>query len=324
MSRLIISYEYTGVLVILFVVVIILFILSRRATKRRVIKFGNYELLERIVGKKLLTVSVFPLILRLLALTFLVLAISNPRLISSRNISDTDFVLTIDTSLSMLTEDYEPTRLEFAKQMSLEWLDKVGKGMVGVVTFAGKPYVKLRPTTDLEDVGRVIREVSVDTPGGTSIGEALITSAALLASTENRNKTIILITDGRNNVGVNISEATISLQRNKMKVFAIGLGSVRNETADNATIELPPELEGKNATRAEFPSLDEKELSYVANATLGSYFRAVDAESFREALQAGLRYTESEVSLTIYMLFATCILFMLEWSLEITKYRPLP
>lgn len=319
-----ISYEYTGVLVVLFIAVVVLFILSRKSTKRRVMKFGNYELLERIVGKKLISVGVLPLVLRLLALTFLILAISNPRLISSRNISDTDFVLTIDTSLSMLTEDYEPTRLEFAKQMSLEWLERVEKGMVGVVTFAGKPYVKQRPTTELDDVGRVVRAISVDTPGGTSIGEALITSAALLASTENRNKTIILITDGRNNVGVNISEATVSLQRNGIRVFAIGLGSVRNDTADNATIELPPELGGKNATRAEFPSLDEKELGSLANATLGSYFRAVDAESFREALQAGLKYTEGEVSLAIYMLLTACVLFMFEWGIEITKYRPLP
>lgn len=321
--ELVFSNEYTGILAILLILVVVLYIMSKRAAKKRMIRFGNYEILERVIGKKLLSVGLLPLFLRILALTFLIISISEPKLIQPTYISNTDFVLAIDSSASMLTEDYEPNRLEFAKQMSLEWMTNVREVMVGVVTFAGKPYVRERPTTNLKEVVGIIKEISVDTPGGTAIGEALITSTALLTSTENQNKTIILITDGRNNVGISIADAVETLKRNNIKVIAIGLGTIKNETLNLTTI-LPPELAGRNATEAAFPDLDEEELSYLANQTGGSYFRAVDAESFKEALEAGLKYREGVINLTVYLLLITCALFLAEWSFEITKYRPLP
>lgn len=315
-----INYRYINLLILLIGLVILIYFLSKRFAIKRVITFGNFEVLEKAMGgKPVIQIGLITLFLRILALTCIVIAISDIKMVREEYVSTTDFILAIDTSSSMLTPDYEPNRLELAKKSSIEWLRKLKNTRVGVVTFAGKSYMKIEPTTDLERVENIISRLSFERPAGTAIGEALITSSALLKEESGRNKTIILITDGRNNIGVNITESLKPLKSTNISIYAIGIGGKGEKP-----ITVPPELMGKNATETGFPELDEETLKFLVNETNGKYFYIDDPESFKEALESGVEYQKVTKSLTFYVLLAVCVILLIEWAIDVTKYRPLP
>ncbi len=315
--RLIFSYEYMNMLLILIGVVVILFLLSKKFSKKRTMVFGNYETLERTMGRKIFSVSLVPLILRIMVFALIVITISDPRLIYGQYIANTDFVMAIDTSSSMLTPDFTPNRLEAAKEVYLEWLDDIQKTNIGIVTFSGKAYVKTKLIEDQNELKKIMKAVRLEQPAGTAIGDALITSTSLLYDS-NRNRTIILTTDGINNMGTPINDSLKTLKENNIKVIVIGIGTKQENVTvyDNST--------DSNKTIARFPELDEDALKLIAEDTDGMYFVVSNETALSDALKAGIKYKEAEISPTFYLLLLVCFVLLIEWGLEITKYRPLP
>lgn len=315
--KLIFSYEYMNLLLILVGLVIVLFILAKKYSKKRVMLFGNYETLQKTMGRKIFSVSIIPLALRILAFVLIVIAISDPRLVYGQYISNTDFVLAIDTSSSMLTPDFNPNRLEAAKKVYLNWIDDIQKTNIGIVTFAGKAYVKTPLIDDQNELKRIISHISMESPAGTAIGDALITSTSLLHSSE-RNRTIILTTDGIDNMGIGINESLKTLKENGISVIVIGIGTKKENVTvfDNRT--------NSNTTVAKFPELDEKSLKMIAAETGGQYFVVSNETALSDALKSGIKYKEAVISPTLYILLLVCFILLIEWGLEITKFRPLP
>lgn len=318
MTEIEISHEYVTVLASSIVLVIIIYAITKKYTRHRVMLFGNFEVLEKVMGSEIKLSGIFPVILRILALVLIVAAISDPQLVEQEQIMTTDFILALDTSSSMLTPDYSPNRLEATKDAALRWINLIGGAKVGIVTFAGKPYVRLNPTAEREKIVDVIKQISFDEPGGTAIGEALISSAALLSGSEG-NRVIVLITDGRNNVGVSINDSLDSLRTNEVQVFAVGIG-----TRSESEIVVPPELSGLNATASEFPNLDEDSLVNLANQTSGKYIRIDNIATLNEFLAQSVGVEKVSTSPARYLLFAGLGLLLIEWAFEITRYRPIP
>ncbi len=312
------SYKYMNLLILLIGLVIILYFISKRFTRERMLKFGNFEVLEKISQPGKIPIDFLSLLMRILTISLIVIAISNVEIAREEFISNTDFVLAVDTSSSMLTPDYEPNRLELAKNSAIDWIRRLKDTRVGVVTFSGRSYTKIEPTTDLERVENIIRGISLEHPAGTAIGESLITASSLLHGSD-RNKTIILITDGRNNIGVDINESLKLLKEEGIRIIAIGIGSKKK-----GSIRVPAELVGKNATASEFPELDEETLLYIANETNGEYFYIEDPESFRRAFESGVKLRRVTKNINDYLLLAACAILMIEWAFDITKYRVLP
>lgn len=315
-----ISYKYADVLFVLIGLIIIIYFISKRFARKRTLKFGNFEILEKISQQSgIFSISIIPLFLRITAIALLIFAISDVEIMQEEYISNTDFVLAIDTSSSMLTPDYTPNRLELAKDSAINWIRKLKNTKVGVVTFAGRAYMKTEPVSAMAKVENIINDISFEYPAGTAMGEALITSSSLLQGLD-RNKTIIIITDGRNNVGVSINESLRSIKENNIAVYSIGIG-----TKGKMDAKIPTELIGKNVTASEFPDLDEETLKYLSNETYGSYFYIEDPESFNKAFEAvGGKYMKVGTKPTNYLILAACSLLLIEWLFEITKYRPLP
>ena len=315
--KLIFTYEYLNLLLILVGLVIMVFLLSKKFSKKRTMIFGNYETLEKTMGRKIFSVSLVPLILRIIAFTLIIITISDPRLIYGQYVAGTDFVMAIDTSSSMLTPDFQPNRLEAAKEVYMEWLDEIEKTKIGVVTFAGQAYVKTGLTDDPSQLKKIMRDIKLEQPAGTALGDALITSTSLLYSSE-RNRTIILTTDGIGNMGIGVNESLKTLKENGIRVIVIGIGTKQENITvyDNAT--------DSNTTYARFPELDEDSLKMIANETGGLYFVVSNKTALADALKAGIKYKEAVISPTFYLLLLVCFVLLIEWGLEITKYRPLP
>jgi len=318
--RIIFTYEHLNLLLILIGSLLIFYLLSIRSSQKRAIKFGNYKILEKISGGKIFEKNYLPLFLRIIAITLIVLSISNIAVVVDQLISNSDFVIALDTSSSMLTPDLLPNRLEAAKTAAINLVDKVPDGTkIGVVSFAGKAYVRIPVTDDKEKIKEVIRNITFDVPAGTSISDALITSSILLQNST-KKRTIILITDGKNNIGAPMNVAISYVNDWNVSINAIGLGS--NYTIDYKTnITVPKE----NATIAEFPKLDTEYLINLTNQTGGKLFLPTNSTGLNEAFYKSiLKPDVVKIELRNYFLIAAAVILILEWGLAATKYKTIP
>lgn len=312
------TLEHTNLLIILTSAVIILYLLSKKFSKRRAIRFGNFETLKKVAGRRLLSYSIVPIIIRILALILIILSLSNPTLTLSSPASDVDYVLAIDTSSSMLTPDIKPNRLEATRMVVLDFIENYATNYVGIVTFAGEAHIRSTLTKDKEKLIKVVKTINIDKAAGTAIGEALVTASSIL-SESNNNRTIILITDGRSNRGIEVNKTFSLLKEKKIKVISIGLGEAINES-----IRIPRELAELNATIAEFPYLDEKTLIELANETKGEYYKISEINEFKNAIKKAIYEEKMTINIQFYLLILACIILLLGWALELTKYRVIP
>ncbi len=317
------SDKYINLMVLLVGLVIVLYFLSRMFARKRVLTFGNFETLEKVLGRKMLPWSFFILLVRILAVVLIVMLLSKVEVVRDSYIAKSDFVLAIDTSASMMTPDYKPTRLGAVKEALKEWIGKVEDTKIGLVTFAGRAYVKSKPTFDTEELMDQISSLEWEEPAGTAIGEAIVSSASILDGgniLSTRNNTIILVTDGKQTVeSVNISSALKSINSSRIKILAIGVGSRRDVES-----ETPPELAGLNATATKFPNLDEEMLRYIANETNGRYMIIDNENSIKRAFETALEYRKVKKDMNRELLLALAAIILVDWAFEITRYRPLP
>ena len=218
----------------------------------------------------------------------------------------------------MLTPDIKPNRLEATRLAVLDFIENYVTSYAGIVTFSGEAHIKSTLTKDKEKLIKILKNISISKEAGTAMGEALVTASSILSESSN-NKTIILITDGRSNRGIEVNKTFSLLKEKKIKVISIGLGKRTNET-----ITIPEELAELNATVAEFPSLDDETLMDLANQTNGAYYKISEIDEFRNAIKKAIYEEKMTINIRFYLLILACLILLLEWGLELTKYRVIP
>lgn len=140
-----------------------------------------------------------------LALGAVVLGAAGPRYDSVQPAPET-ITICIDTSGSMSARDVQPTRAEAAASAVRAFAAGLPATMrLGVVAFSGAAQSRLAPTTDRGALLRALAELPAPN-GQTAIGDALLRAAAMRL--EGR-RAVIVLTDGKNNRGV---EPAIALQ----------------------------------------------------------------------------------------------------------------
>ena len=217
-------------------------------------------------------------ILRLLALTLLIIALARPRNVSVSKRTKTnkgiDIVMAIDVSASMLARDLEPNRLEALKKVANEFVNQRPNDRIGIVVYAGESFTKTPITSDKRIVRNTISEIKWgELDGGTAIGMGLGSAVNRLKESKAKSKVIILLTDGVNNTGfVDPKTATELAVGLEIKVYTIGLGT--NGTASFPYAKDPKT--GKLLFRNSPVEIDEELLQYIAKETEGKYFRATD------------------------------------------------
>ena len=139
-------------------------------------------------------------VLRLLALSFLIIALARPRTSDETTKTKTtkgiDIVMAIDVSASMLAKDLLPNRLEALKNVAAEFIKGRPNDRIGLVEYAGESYTKTPITSDKSIVLRSLRDIKYNTviEGGTAIGMGLATSVNRLKDSKAKSKIIILLT----------------------------------------------------------------------------------------------------------------------------------
>tara|TARA_R110001583_G_scaffold36657_1_gene120679 strand:- start:1548 stop:2552 length:1005 start_codon:yes stop_codon:yes gene_type:complete len=217
-------------------------------------------------------------ILRLLALTFLIVALARPRNVSVSKRTKTnkgiDIVMAIDVSASMLARDLKPNRLEALKKVATEFVNQRPNDRIGIVVYAGESFTRTPITSDKRIIRNTISEIKWgELEGGTAIGMGLGSAVNRLKESKAKSKVIILLTDGVNNTGfVDPKTATELAVGLGVKVYTIGLGT-------NGTASFPYAKDPKTGQllfRSSPVEIDEELLQYIAKETGGTYFRATD------------------------------------------------
>ena len=90
-----------------------------------------------------------------------------------------DMVIAMDISGSMQAEDFNPNRIEAAKRITLNFIDRMKGNRIGLVLFAGRSFTQSPLTVDYnvltEFISRIdLRMIDIS---GTAIGDAIVTSA---------------------------------------------------------------------------------------------------------------------------------------------------
>ena len=271
-------------------------------------------------------------VLRLLALTALVVAFARPRAgVTSENVltEGIDIVLVLDISSSMLAEDLEPNRIDAAKQVAADFVSGRLNDRIGLVVFAGQAFTQVPLTLDY-GVGRdLMAELDVGmVEDGTAVGMGLATAIKRLNESVAESKVVVLLTDGRSNRGeIDPLTAAQMAQALGVRVYTIGAGS-----RGTARVPVDDPLMGRRYATVRV-DVDEETLAEVASITGGQYFRATDTESLASIYQEidELETTEIEVrnftrytELFHFPLAAGLLLLLIETGLANTVLRKLP
>jgi Ca-activated chloride channel family protein len=276
-----------------------------------------------------------PFILRLLALSCLILALARPQ--ERNDLRQTegegiDIVLCMDVSGSMASRDIQPTRLEVSKEVAVEFVRSRPVDRIGLVIFSGESFTQCPITTDKNTLITQIeslesRRYLID---GTVIGEGLATAVARLAESKTKSKVIILLTDGKEDPPetrlIDPLTALEIAKAQRVKVYTIGMSA-----APSTVVEVTPQPKRKKNPAPDF--LDEELLRKIADETGGKYFRARDKEGLKNIYSLIDKLEKSKIEITSYkryqekflpFVLAALGLLFLEILLRFTVFKKFP
>ncbi|MBV8993980.1 MAG: VWA domain-containing protein, partial [Pseudonocardiales bacterium] len=156
------------------------YIWTQRRARRRVLRFANLAMLERVAPKCQGWWRHLPAALSLAALGLCTIALGGPTAEQKVPRNRATVMLLIDVSLSMRATDIEPTRIAAAQREAKRFVCDLTPGInLGLVSFAGSATVLVPPTTERASVIRAIDNLKLAEATGT--GEAIF---AALSSIE--------------------------------------------------------------------------------------------------------------------------------------------
>ena len=314
---------------LLLLLLLIPLLLWWRARRRPAINFPDGALLKKMpVGFAVRLQPLFP-VLYAAGLACLIVALARPQrgLSESRvNTEGVDIVLLLDLSTSMDTPDFAKngqriTRIDSAKTVIADFIEKRTDDRIGMVAFSALPY-SVAPLT-LDHSWLIQRMDGLRTgmlEDGTAIGDALASAVNRLRDSEAESRVVVLITDGENNRGEltpeNAAQAAAALD---IKIYTIGIGGglpVRQGFFTQAPQQI-------NTTSLE-------QIAAISNAR---FFRATDLETLEEVYDTIDQLEKSEIEMQQFTryeetagrwLVAAAFFLTLEKILLLSRFGRLP
>ncbi len=242
--------------------------------------------------------------LLLAALALLIVALARPqmgRTISKVQASGIDIMLAIDVSGSMYAEDFtiggeRANRLEVVKQVTQKFIEARPNDRIGIVCFAGRPYLVSPLTLDHDWLLQNLERVKIGlVEDGTAIGSAIASSANRLKDKDAKSRIVVLLTDGDNNAGkvppLTAAEAAKAIG---IKVYTIAAG-----TKGFAPFPMQDAF-GRRVYRNMEVKVDEETLKKVAEVTNAKFYRATDTKTLNQIFEQIDKLEKSTVELSQY------------------------
>lgn len=222
---------YWAFIFVIPVVAVVIYRLWSSRKKTPSVQYSSLKLLHKVPRSVRSLLSPLPLVLKGVALLFLIVALARPQEASTkirRNVEGIDIMIVLDISDSMLIEDMQPTnRLEAAKKIIVDFIKGRTSDRIGFVVFAGEAYTRVPLTLDYELLINNVKEVKIsrNIKMGTAIGVGLATGVARMEESTAKSKVVIFLTDGENNSGTVDPETALQMAIDaNLKIYAIGMG----------------------------------------------------------------------------------------------------
>lgn len=225
--------------------------------------------------------SLSRLLLALLAWVLLVTAAARPQFIGDtikQPITGRSLMMAVDISGSMQAADMvisgrAVTRLTAVKAVASDFIEKRKGDRIGLILFGSQAYLQAPLTFDRKTVNILLGESQLGLAGReTAIGDAIGLAVKRLRKEDEKNRVLILLTDGANTAGnVEPLKAADLAAQEKVKIYTIGIG------ADGRIIQTPFGRQRVGGTE-----LDEPTLVAIAEKTNGRYFRAHDVKDLQK------------------------------------------
>lgn len=281
--------------------------------KKESLMFSNFEAAARVFEPVMIPSYPLQLTLRIMILLCLIFSAAGINLWYVGPSTDVNFALAIDSSSSMSAEDLKPSRIEVAKTFASEFVDSLPiTSKVAVASFAGTGFVEQTLTSDHGKAKESINKIELRPVGGTDIGSAIVTSANLLLTEENKSKSIILLTDGQSTVGMPVLSAVNYAKSLFITVNTVGIGT--------------SEGGGFFGEEDSSTQLDKTTLEEIANNTGGNYYKVVTQEELKKVYQeiSNEVYKNVKITLTPYLISIVLMLLIINWLLAFTRFSSLP
>lgn len=301
------------------------------------IQYSNIGLARRVARRTRSRAGRWVWALPILAAALMIVGLARPQLGRGRAdvpASGIDIMLALDVSGSMQALDFKlngqpANRIDVVKSVVSQFIRERPNDRVGIVAFAGLPYLVSPLTLDHDWLQQNLSRVQVaGVQDGTAIGSAIAACANRLRGTPAKSKIIVLLTDGMNNSGeiapLAAAEAARALG---IKVYTIAAG-VRGE----APVPVKDDSGNTQLVMARV-DVDETTLRQIAAETGAKFYRATDTDSLQQ-IYAQINGLEKSRQIAhgfarYQELFGWAIvpalgLLGLAFTLEQTRFRRLP
>ena len=204
-----ITFAHPHLLWLLLALPAIAFLRSRRG-RRAAVRYASIATARAVGRSSRATLGQLLPYLRMPAVALLIVALARPQVAhasSKIETSGVDMMLALDVSGSMQALDLSldgqrADRLSVVKSVVSKFIAARPNDRMGIVAFAGHPYLVSPLTLDHDWLDKSLSRVEIGSgEDGTAIGSALAASVNRLRKSDAKSKIVVLLTDGMNNSG---------------------------------------------------------------------------------------------------------------------------
>ena len=273
--------------------------------KKAIKKYGNPELLAELMPEVSPKRQHLKFWLLFGAITMVIIVMAGPQFGSKLETvkrQGGEVMIALDISNSMLAQDVQPSRLEKAKRLVAQLVDKMENDKVGMIVFAGDAFTQLPITSDYISAKMFLESInpSLISKQGTAIGAAINLATRSFTPQEGVGRAVIVITDGENHEGGAVEAAKAAAEKG-IQVSVLGVGM-----PDGAPIP----VEGTNDFRRDrdgnvvVTRLNEQMCQEIAQAGDGIYVRVDNSNAAQKAIAQEInKMAKADVETQVYTEF---------------------
>jgi len=257
-------------------------------------------------------VRIFPELILSCVIVLILIALARPQKTNEKVEQWTegiDIMLAIDISQSMQIEDFQPNRLEAAKNVARDFIKGRLQDRIGIVVFSGDAFSLAPLTTDYDLLNTYLNDISFDMieSRGTAIGSALAVVTNRMRESESKSKVCILLSDGDNTAG-NIDPITSAelAAAYEIKMYTIIVGQEGLVPFGKDYFGRPNMVEN---------TIDESTMRKIAKIGSGEFFRVADNEALKNVFSRIDKYERAEIKETRFKDTADYYFIYLQWAL---------
>ncbi|MCP3012300.1 VWA domain-containing protein [Nocardiopsis dassonvillei] len=215
---------------LLVVVLVAAYVFAQTRRREYTMRFTNLALLDQVAPHRPDVRRHVPAVLFTVTIGVLIASMALPAMPVQQPRERATIMVAVDVSLSMAADDIDPNRLEAAKKSAQGFVETLpDRFNVGLVAFSSTATVVSSPTHDHQAVIGSIENLQLGP--GTAIGEGVFASLESISSFDEDAdvdpppSAIVLLSDGENTSGRDISQAVAMAAEQEVPVSTIAFGT---------------------------------------------------------------------------------------------------